>query len=162
MDNITWLDILKMLVPITVVIIAGWLALLRMRENVRLDAKLKWKEEFRNRIVEFVKISMQLGDKIIWMEESDDISEKDGAKEYININQNLHTIYYAIEMMLDLDDIRTEVLRAIYRVIIESAYNEVISPVEIDNEEINNSIEEFYEIAKEIYDDDRYISSLVR
>ncbi len=159
MNDITWLDVFKMLVPITVVIIAGFLALLRMRENVRLDAKLKWKEEFRNRIIEFTNTAMNLEDKAFWLDVNNEENNVKESKIYIDVSHKLHTIYFAIEMMLDLEDFRTEVLRANYRLIIDQAYEEVSK---IGKEEKENNIDEFYETAKEIYDDSKYINYLVR
>ncbi len=160
MNDITWLDVFKMLIPITVVIIAGFLALLRMRENVRLDAKLKWKEEFRDKIVEFTNIAMNLEDKALWLDVNDEVNNVKEAHTYININQKLHTIYFAIEMMLDIGDIRTEALRANYRFIVDQAYEEA-SGTNKDEGGKENIIDEFYETAKEIYDDNKYINYLV-
>ncbi len=160
MIEIDWTKTFEILIPIVAVLLAGLIALYQMRQNVKLGAKLKWKEEFRNRVIEFTNVAMLLYNKAIWVDK-EPIDDKgyNTANEYIEILYKLHTIYYSISIMLDRKDLRTEVLYENYRLIVDKSHNEATDlEQKVENEDF---VEDFYDIAKEIYDDSKYINSLV-
>ncbi|MEC3906436.1 hypothetical protein VOI54_05365 [Tamlana sp. 2201CG12-4] len=157
-----WLDVFKILIPIVTVLLAGFFALHRMKQNVKLEARLKWKEEFRNRIVDFMHTESLLNNKAIFYDlEKEHDGNHEKTDEYLEITYKLHSIYYSIDMMLDFNDLRAEALNESYKSILDDINRQVESKPRPTNEEDEDYLGNFYEWAKQIYNDDKYIDSVL-
>ena len=98
-----------------------------------------------------------LDNKAFWF----DVEEGDleMTNEYMSVSDKLHNHYYSIEMMLNLNDLRTEMLHENYMLLTDKAYFKAKSFKK--KKKVNHFIDDFYQIAKKIYDDNKYIDTLI-
>ncbi|WP_298896891.1 hypothetical protein [uncultured Psychroserpens sp.] len=147
-----WIEISKIAFALIGIFLTARFALRRMKENIRLTANLKWKEDFRLRLVEFLNTSLLLSNKAISVGFESEGNPDSEFDEFIEMIHKLHTNYYALEMMLDLKDERTNDLTKIYRSMIDN-FMDVSEGKEVEENEEEALDSEFYIVAKEIYDE---------
>lgn len=102
MDNFTWVDVIKILIPILVVIIAGSFALYRMRLTAKLEALSKWRDSYREHISGFqnglLEFAAYANDKIT----NDPILRSDYIDQDFKIyNRKLIHHFTALNLLLD-------------------------------------------------------------
>ncbi|NVK53076.1 MAG: hypothetical protein HWD85_09090 [Flavobacteriaceae bacterium] len=156
MSDVDWIKIFEFIMPVILLLIGGFLAVDKMKRNIKLEAKLKWKEEFRRKVVDFVRESMELHNKSIFLKvNSEEKSSPEVASRFVDISQKFDSAFYAIDLMLKKENDNTHFLAVKYREIKDEVFEE------FENESgstQSDTINEFYELAKEIYNDEAYIN----
>ena len=161
MSSIDWIKVLEFIMPVALLLLGSLLTVHRMKKNIKLGAKLKWKEEFRNKIIIFIRESMELHNKSVFYNltpSDNDLDENKITGDFVDISQKFDAAFYDIDLMIkdENDDIRF--LKAKYREIKDEAFNE------FENESgstESNTINEFYQSAKSIYNNEDYLNKII-
>ena len=156
MSNIDWIKVLEFIMPVVLLLVGGFLAVDKMKRNIKLEAKLKWKEEFRNKVINFINESLDLHNKSIFLKvSSEEKHDPKVASCFVDISQKFDSAFYAIDLMLKTENDSTHFLAVKYRKIKDEAFEE------FENESgstQSDTIDEFYQLAKEIYNNEDYIN----
>ena len=151
MEKITWLDVIKISIPVLAVILAGVFALFNLRHSIRLQARNKWKEDFRLHVSDYLETYMNTLFNTTKMkaEMIGGCNFDTATKLSLSMSQLTGRIT-KIEMMLDKNS---------------KDYNDLDSLAQYNNDklrkilegdekaiEIENTLKDFYDVAKKIYD----------
>ncbi len=158
MNNIDWIKVLEFMMPVILLFIGGFLTVNKIKINIKLEARLKWKEEFRNKVIDFINVSSELHNKSVFLKINSKDEHNNLASNFVDISKKLDIAFYAIDLMLKDENENTHFLTVKYREIKEQAYEEFNEDSGSTN---SNMIDEFYELAKEIYNDDKYLKRII-
>lgn len=152
-----WGKVIEWLVPIVTASLAGLLAIYKMRQNIRFNAKLKWKEEFRSKLNTFINICNKISTKAILAEKNseNEIFKKD-AVDFIDKIEEFDAAFYSLDLLMYEYDSRVKELTELRDEIRLEAFDVINGIMETQNF-TQDLILNFYYKAKDLYNDDKYI-----
>ncbi len=161
MSNIDSIKGLEFIMPVILLLLGSLLTVHRMKKNIKLGAKLKWKEEFRNKTIDFIRESMELHNKSVFLNltpSDNDLEKNKVTGNFVDISQKFDAAFYAIDLMIKDENDDTRFLIIKYREIKDEAFNE------FENESgstDSSTINEFYQLAKSIYNNEDYLNKII-
>lgn len=143
-------------IPILTAVIAGFIAIYQMRINIRLNAKLKWKDEFRQRLNKFIIDAKDISHSIMILRIDD--KNMDVAKKVFDKIREFDASFFALDLLLNEKDKRVDELISYRDKIREEALSFEKSKTVKKNEDY---VRYFYYKAKDLYNDDKFISKSI-
>lgn len=152
MDNINfWIEISKILIPVLAVVIAGIFALYNLRHNIELQARYKWKEDFRIQMAEYTESYIKLTYLTLeWKELFANKKPTDEIRHQIQAAiSEVISKFSKVELMLDNDENSKKLIRLVSE---HDAELSKLQKGEIKELDLGAAIKRISEIAKKIYD----------
>lgn len=150
-----WNKLIEYFEPVITVIIAGIIAIYQMRQNIKLNAKLKWKQEFRDKLNGFLNCSKNLyHSSIVAKFDKDEISE---TKNLLNKIAEFDASFFSLDIMLYENDDRVKKLVDYRDKIRQKALLESKS-----DDDGKDYLRYFYYQAKDLYNDNVYVSKIIK
>ncbi|MDT0685585.1 hypothetical protein [Autumnicola psychrophila] len=150
MEEVTWLDVIKIMIPVLAVILAGIFALFNLRHSIQLQAKNKWKEDFRNHMAEYIESYIKLTYLTIeWKELFANKKSTDEIRSKIQaVTSELISRFSKVELMLDEDENSKELLKLVFEYDMELSRLQKGETIELD---LEAAIRRISQTAKKIY-----------
>lgn len=106
-------NVWNILIPLIVVLMGGLLALIQIKANVISVARIKWNEELRKNLSEFISFLSVLQfevEEVIELNRRDPASAKSKVLELTNKYKRLTEVEYQIKMLLNNTDLKHQSL----------------------------------------------------
>lgn len=146
MKELDWNKVFELLIPIVLVFLAGIIALYQMRQNVKLQANLKWKEEFRQKVSIYINALLKLITFSLKNKEMN--GENDLFQEYEKLSREVLIQWGDIYMMLETESGYSNRFTKLH-----SAYIKYVRDIHEGKETSQDlNIGEIHVLAKKIYD----------
>ncbi|WP_156879183.1 hypothetical protein [Salinimicrobium xinjiangense] len=152
MEEYTLKEIITLISPLLLVFIAGGIALYNQRQSIKLQARNKWKEDFRLHVSDYLEAYMTALFNTTSLKASPfggAAKDHSIANTSLSLSQLTSTIT-KIQMMLDKDSQAFKEIDELARSNNEKLTKIVKGDIEASN--IEDTLKKFFEAAKKIYD----------
>lgn len=152
MNNIEyWIELSKVLIPVLAVLLAGVFALFNLRHSIKLQAKNKWKEDFRLHMAEYLESYIQLTYLFIEWRAQFSNSEPTNETRYKvqAVISEVISRFKKIELMLGEDEYSQELLKIVSE---HDAELSQLQKGEIPETDLAGAISQISQTAKNIYE----------
>ncbi|MGQ3677032.1 hypothetical protein [Tenacibaculum discolor] len=147
-----WNKVIEWIIPVITAVIGGLIAIFQMRQNIKLTARLKWKEEFRVRLNDFINSAKKLHhSSIIARLRENELSE---TKFFLDKVSDFDAAFYALDLLLFENDERVKDLIMYRDKIRENSTKE--------STDDKDYLLYFYYLAKDLYNDKSFVSNSLK
>ncbi len=160
MENITWLDVIKMCIPVLTVILAGILAFRQMKVNNETQAINKWKDDFRDVFSDYCTHLREM----LYVSNKDTIeaqgtTAKDNLRELLKLTTMVEKDRAQLKLLMNYENDKT---KSFFDFLTRHSHKSMKEVNEKDYiEKFNISIHKVYKKANTIYNDKNYIKKCI-